>query len=252
MSSPVPYDISRLECPELTRLLDETNVCAQGLKIEQVPFGIGRMNPDRHPADLVGLDVHAPTIRFVDSLDGRQRIEAIAHELGHLLLVYRFGLGLVMRRRPRPGDREAVFKYCLSMNRDWFYLLGQIGNTTHHSILVDYLRTECGITSDLHLRLLEQNFSILAKEKDGDQESLYAKGIIAFEYERLIGTFGRMLNAFPQLDLFWKAYHSANEHFGSYRFPNIPTPSVHEENVLSFLEALGYPREDFVLWPQPS
>lgn len=87
MSSPVPYDISRLECFELKRLLDETNVYAQGLRIEKVPLAKGRMNPDRHPADVVGLNVHTPAIRFVDSSD----------ELAHFLVAYRFGLRLSRR-----------------------------------------------------------------------------------------------------------------------------------------------------------
>jgi hypothetical protein len=245
-----PYDISRLECSELKRLFDEANVYAQGLKIEIVPPGKGKKNPDRHPADLVGLNDNIPTIRIVDSLNRQQQIEAISHELVHLLLVYRFGMGLVTRRHPSPGDREAVLKYFFDMDKDWFFLLGQIGNTTHHLFLIDYLKKECGIESDIHGRLLHQNFCILASEVTGDVESLYAKGIIAFEYERLIGHVDRAIISIPQPQLFWRAYHAANERFGSYRFPNLPAPSIHAKNVFAFLRDLGYPVKEFVMWPE--
>ena len=119
------------------------------------------------------------------------------------------------------------------MHGDWFYLLGQIANTTHHLILADYLREEYGIESSLHLRLLDYNFHIIANDNSKDQESLYARGLIAFEYERLIGKIDRVLNPFGQPELFWKAYNSANEYFGRYRFQNVPDPSAYEETSLS-------------------
>ena len=249
MSTCWPYDINRLECSELKSLLDEANVYAQGLRIEQVSPEKGKMNPNKHPADLVGLNSHTPTIRIVGSLNRQQQIEAISHELVHLLLVYRFGLGLVTRRPPCPGDRDAVFKYSLDMGKDWFYLLGQVGNTTHHLFLIDYLKKECGIESDVHGRLLHKNFCILASEVAGDVESLYAKGLIGFEYERLIGRIDHVRGISDQSELFWRAYHSASKHFGGYRFPNVPDPSHHEENVLCFLHDLGYEINDFTFFP---
>jgi hypothetical protein len=56
------------------------------------------------------------------------------------------------------------------------------------------------------------------------------------------------MNPSCQPELFWKAYNSANEHFGRYRFPNVPGPSAYEENILSFLKDLGYEREDFTFF----
>ena len=207
------------------------------------------MKGEAHPAATIGLNVQDPIIRFVESLDRGQRIEAIAHELTHFILLYQFGLRLITRRRPSPGNREEVYKYFLDMNKDWFYLLGQIGNTTHHLLLIDYLKEKYGIPSDLHLRLLHHNFHIVANEWCKDQESLYAKGIIAFEYERLIGHVDRVIDPFGQGEPFWKAYQSAQKHFGGYGFGSIPTPSAHDESVLSFLEDLGYAKEDFVFFP---
>jgi hypothetical protein len=136
------------------------------------------------------------------------------------------------------------------MRGDWVYLLGQIANTLHHLILVDYLKKEYGIESSLHLRLLHHNFGIIANDNSGDKESLYAKGLIAFEYEKLIGKVDRVMNIFHQTESFWQAYHSAQKYFGRYGFQSIPTPSSYEENILSFLEALGYPRGDFMFLPR--
>jgi hypothetical protein len=243
------FDIQSLGSRELMKLLIETSSYVQGIKIEMVHERGNSRSDEAHPAFIVGVDVHKPTIQFVDCLDREQRVEAIAHEFGHLILLYRFGLGLIIRRRPRRGDGEDVFRYFMNMNRDWFYLLSQIGNTTHHLFLIDYLKREYGIESKIHRRLLRHNLSTLANEECKDMESLYAKGIIAFEYDRLIGNVGGILNPDSQPELFWKAYASANGHFGGYRFPNIPTPSNHEANAFSFLEDLGYKREDFTFFP---
>lgn len=211
--------------------------------------GRGLWSQEEHPATTIGLTYQNPTVQFVDSLDKGQRIEAIAHELAHLLLVYRDGLGVVGRRIPRHGDSEDVFRFFMSMRGDWVYLLGQITNTLHHLILVDYLKKEYGIESSLHLRLLHHNFGIIANDDSTDKESLYAKGLIAFEYEKLIGKVDRVMNIFHQTESFWQAYHSAQKHFGRYGYRSIPTSSSYEENILSFLEALGYQREDFRFFP---
>jgi hypothetical protein len=157
---------------------------------------------------------------------------------------------VVGRRIPRHGDSKDVFRFFMSMRGDWVYLLGQIANTLHHLILVDYLKKEYGIESSLHLRLLHHNFGIVANDNSGDKESLYAKGLIAFEYEKLIGKVDRVINIFCQTESFWEEYHSAHKHFGKYGFRSIPTSSSYEENILSFLEALGYQREDFMFFPE--
>jgi hypothetical protein len=112
------FDIHSLESEELTKLLVETSPYVKGINIEIVHKRKYSRSDEAHPASIVGVDVHKPTIRFVDCLDRQQRIEAIAHELGHLILLYRFGLRLILRRRPRRGDRDDVFRYFISMNRD--------------------------------------------------------------------------------------------------------------------------------------
>lgn len=243
------FDISSLESSELKGLYQHVLSYVPEVKIEIVHDPRGHCHTEKHPAATVGLNLRTPAIQFVDSLNREERIESVGHELAHFLLLYRHELGLPIRRRPRPGNGEDAFKYFMNMNKDWFYLLGQIGNTTHHVFLIDYLRKKRGIESNVHLRLLHHNFCLLLKGQGEDEESLFAKGIIAFEHERLIGGIGHVVRFSPQPDLFWRAYKSAGEHFGSYRFPDFPTPSTHQENILSFLEDLGYEREDFTFFP---
>jgi hypothetical protein len=239
------FEIESLESNDLNRLFHETSSYVQEIRIEIVHHTGRDSRGEEHPATTFAHTFEKPTIQFIESLNRAQRIEVIAHELLHLLLVYRFGLGVVGRRVPRCGSSDDVFRYFMSMRGDWVFLLGQISNTAHHIILTDYLRDEYGIESHLHLRLLHHNLRLLSKENSGDKESLYARGIITFEYEKLIGKIDRVMNPLGQPELFRKACNSANEHFGSYRFPNMPTPFVHEDNVLSFLKDLGYEREDF-------
>jgi hypothetical protein len=239
-----------LESEELQRLFYETTSYVQNIGIEVVATGRGHWSREEHPAATMGLTNQNPTILIVDSLDREQRIEAIAHELVHLLLVYRYGLGVIGRRIPRRGDSEDVFRFFMSMRGDWVYLLGQIANTVHHLILRDYLRKEYGIGSRLHLNLLHHNFQIIGNDNSEDKESLYARGLIAFEYETLIGKVDTVMNAYDQTGSFWKAFHLAQKYFGSYGLQSIPTASSFEEDTLSFLEALGYQRENFVFFPE--
>jgi hypothetical protein len=205
---------------------------------------------EAHPAATVGFDVYHPTIRFVDSLSREERIEVIAHEIAHLLLIHRYELGVIGRRIPRNGCHEDLFRFYISMNGDWVFLLGQIANTVHHLILGEYLKKEYGIESHFHFRLLHHNLSILLREGSSDKESLYAKGLIAFEYEKLIGKVDGIQNPSDQKDYFWKAYNMAQEHFGTYSFRSIPTPFNYEEDILSFLEELGYQGKDFLFLPK--
>lgn len=242
-------EIACLGSKELLRLFREVNSYAQGLKIEILSKKRRQPIGEAHPVTTVGLTHQTPLIQIVDSLGQGQKVEAIAHELAHLILVYRYGLGVIGRRIPRPGDSGDVFRFFMSMRGDWIYLLGQTANTVHHLILVDHLKKEYGIQSNLHLRLLHHNFGVIAKDYSRDKESLYAKGLIAFEYERLIGNMERVINIFCQTEFFWKAYHSAKKYFGRYDSRSIPAPLSYEENILSFLGVLGYLREDFIFFP---
>ena len=116
-------------------------------------------------------------------------------------------------------------------------------------VLIDYLKGEYGIDSRLHLYLLNHNFSLLLKDSPQGKESLYAAGIIAFEYEKLVGNVDRLIHFDRQKEFFRMSYQSAQEHFGKYHFQTIPTPSSYREDILSFLEDLGYEKQDFLFFP---
>ena len=243
-------DIHSLDSDALTKLYDEANSLISGIRIEILPANRADSARDRHPAATVGLPPETPTIQFSVSLDRISRIEAIAHELAHLLLMYRYGLGIIGRKVPRGRCNEDVFHYFMSMPGDWVFLLGQIANTAHHLILIDHLRNEYGIESHLHYRVLQHDTRSIANDNNKDKESVYAKGVIAFEYERLIGQFERIIQPSSQTESFWTAYHAAQECFGRYSYQSIPTSFTYEANILSFLEILGYARENFIFFPE--
>ena len=244
------FDISSLESEALQRLYHQTTSHVQNLRMEIISNKKDHWSRETHPAATIGLTVQNPTIQFANSLDREQRIEAVAHELVHLLFVYRYGMGVIGLRIPHFKNSQDIFNFFMSISGDWDYLLGQIANTVHHLILIDYLREEYGIESGLHLHLLQHNFRIIANDKSRDKESLYARGLIAFEYERLIGKVDRVINTFCQTEFFWKAYHLAQKYFGIHGIRSIPTPSAYEENILSFMEDLGYQRENFMFFPE--
>jgi len=244
------FDIACLESEALQRLFHETTSYVQNITIQMIADRKGNRSQEEHPATTIGLIVQRPVIQIADWLGEEERIEAIAHELAHLLLVYRSGLGVVGRRIPRPGDSEGVFRFFMSMKGDWIYLLGQIPNTAHHLILLDFLKQEYGIEDDLHTYLLHQNFRVAANDNARDRESQYGLGLVAFEYERLIGKFGRAIDMDDRSEFFWEAYRLAHKYFGRYDFRSTPTAVSYQEDILSFLEALGYPREDFIFFPE--
>jgi hypothetical protein len=74
-------------------------------------------------------------------------------------------------------------------------------------------------------------------------------GLVAFEYEKFVGRVDRVININCQTEFFWEAYHSAQKHFDKYRFRSIPVPSSYQEDIVSFLEDLGYERHGFIFFP---
>ena len=78
---------------------------------------------------------------------------------------------------------------------------------------------------------------------------MYARGLVAFEYEALIGQVNRVIALNSQSEYFRMAYRSAQEYFGAYSSSSIPTPRGYEQDILSLLETLGYRKEDFLFFP---
>jgi hypothetical protein len=244
------FDIHSLGSRVLMKVYHEANSLIPEIRVETVPGRRGDQMREESPAATIGLPLGIPTIQFADSLSRIERIEAIAHELVHLLLVYRYGLGLKIGRKiPCKGNSNDVFHYFMSVGENWEYLLAQLGNTVHHLVLIDYLKEKYGIESRLHLHLLHHNSRILAKDSRDDKELLCIKAIIAFEYEKLIGNVDRLINLDHQKEWFKKSYQSAQNHFGKYGFQTIPAPSSYQEDILSFLEDLGYQKQDFLFFP---
>jgi hypothetical protein len=243
------FDIHTLGSDVLTRLYHEVRSLTSGIRIEVVPSRRTDKTEETHPAVTAGLQLGTPTIQFSVSLDRSNRIEAIAHELVHLLLVYRYGLVVIGRKIPRRGSSEDVFHYFMSMPGDWRFLLGQIINTAHHLILIGYLRNEYGIENHLHCRLLQHNFDNITNHNDRDKESISAKGLIAFECEKLVGKVDRFINISSQTDFSWNAYQAAQKFFGGYSSESVPSPAAYKEDILSLLEDLGYQRKDFIFFP---
>ena len=250
MRSIVPFDIGELESEALMTLFGETTSHIQDIRIVRVTNGKRHPCQEEQPAMTLGITVRRPTIQFSDWLDREERIDAIGHELLHILLVYRHGLRMIDRKIPRLISNQDIFDYYLNLNRHWKYLLEQIVNTIHHQILIDYLKEGYGIGNDLQLTLLRHNFLIVSRSYYPDRESQYAKGLIAFEYEKRTAKVDQRLNLNRQSDFFWKAYHSAQEFFGAYTSRTIPSPSAYEEDVLGFLEDLGYQRRHFIFLPE--
>ena len=143
----VPFDIDSLESEAVVRLFREVKAYIRSVKIEMITSKKTFLSQEEHPAATIGMNVQTPTVLFVESLEREERVEAISHELGHLLLTYRFGLALVGIRIPRKRNNEEAFRYLSNLNKSWSYLLGQIPNTIHHLILIDYLTEEYGIES---------------------------------------------------------------------------------------------------------
>jgi hypothetical protein len=251
MSLEKTFDIHSLGSKALMKLYHQANSLIKEIRIETVPRRRSDYLSEDYPVATIGLPRGIPTIQFADSLSRMERIEAIAHELVHLLLVYRYGLGLTIGLKiPWCGHNGDAFLYFMSVGEKWEYLLGQLSNTAHHLVLIDYLKDKYGVESHLHLHLLHQHSSALAKESPNDKESLCARGVVAFEYEKLIGNVDRLIDLDHQTDWFRKSYQSAQNHFGKYSVQRIPTPFFYKEDILSFLEDLGYKREDFIFLPE--
>jgi hypothetical protein len=210
------------------------------IRIEIVHEGEKGLNKDGAPAQISNITTQCPIIEFVDSLERNHQIEAIAHELMHLFLIHRFGLRVIER-----NNKNIIL---FLDNKDWSFL-AQITNVTHHQILIGLLKEQYGIGSNLHLSSLRNNYPERENSSPTDREALYKKGLVAFEYEKLIGGIGIVMNLAQQAEPFQKAYHSALKHFGKYSFRAIPDRSSYETNIYSFIEDLGYQRKDFMFRP---
>lgn len=84
MSCGIPFNIHSLKSVELMKLYNLTASYNPKIGIEIICEGKHNLSINDIPSEV---DLCNHRIRFVDSLDIKQRIEAIAHELAHVLLV---------------------------------------------------------------------------------------------------------------------------------------------------------------------
>ena len=102
-----PFDIRSLGSEILMKLFHEANSLTPGIRIEIVPSKEA-MKRERISCPTIGLPLRKPTIQFTDWLS-RIEQEAVAHELVHLLLLYRYGLGVIGRKIPRTETATMSF-----------------------------------------------------------------------------------------------------------------------------------------------
>jgi hypothetical protein len=239
-------DIHSLDLEALTGLFEEVSSYVKNIKIEVASYPGRSDEAENNPAILIGVRQKKTAIRISDSLDRRQCVEAIAHELAHLLLIFRFGLSLVDHKSP--SDASLMSEDEMNQEKNWFFFLGQMTNTLHHLILVPYLKEVYGIGSELQLHLLKR--SCVPSLNINDQEPQPIGGLIAYEYKRLLGEGNPWIKLYGQSGDFQKALEAARRHFQRIGYPSIPSPSCYKENIFSFLEDLGYLREEFTLFPR--
>jgi hypothetical protein len=240
------FDIHSFESEALTGLFEEVSSYVQNIRIEVASYPRRSDEAENNPAILIGVRQKKTAIRIIDSLNRRQCVEAIAHELAHLLLIFRFGLSLVDHKSL--GDASLMSEDEINQEKNWFFFLGQMTNTLHHLILVPYLKEVYGIGSELQLHLLKR--SCVPSMDFNDQELQPIGGLIAYEYERLIGDGNPWIKLYGQSGDFQKALEAARRYFRKIGYPPIPSSSCYKKNIFSFLRDLGYLIEEFTLFPR--
>lgn len=218
MSCGKPFDIDQLKSLELMNLFDETARFISRIDIEIVPDQTHGLSREETPAHNIIDDSDDPSalIQFSNSLSRDEQIQAIAHEIAHLLLIFKHGLRI----------------------RDRFFAIleidpSEITNITHHLIFIELIKEEYKIESSLHLNLLRSNISEFLADKNSPR---HIKGIRAYEYERLVGKIDRAMDSTSSIE---KAFDSAQRYFYSYNSKNIPTPLSYVRDICSFLKDTG-------------
>jgi hypothetical protein len=217
------FNIENLDEPGLMKLYRDATGLGNLLGIEAVPDGTNDLSIDETPAELRSdNDGNKYSIYFLDELNRNDRIMAIGHELGHLLLINKYCL--------KPGIEPKVNLFIMNKK-----ILNIIQNVTHHLILVDLLWEWYRIRSNLHLSLLRKNMRDYVSNRTLGQED----GLELFEYKKLIGDPGNIITVNNQTESFQKAYESADTRFGKYSFKHVPPSNDYKKDVVSFLKDIG-------------
>ncbi len=220
------FNIESVDEPGLMRLYREATAYNNLLGIEAVSDEAHDLSLDRNPGELQSVnDSNKYVIYFVDKLNRNDRIMAVGHELGHLLLINKYYLKI-----------DPIL-YVLVRDEE---ILQAIQNVTHHLILVDLLREEYGIHSDLYLSLIRRNFGEYLSDTELMQE---VKALRVFEYEKLVGRVEDVATAGTQVKCFQKAYESTDTIFSKYGFKHMPPSNDYKEDIITFLKEIGQIRQ---------
>jgi len=150
----------------------------------------------------------------------------LAHEYGHLLLVYR---GLVS---PKSRFFEGIDEF----------LLATVGNAISHLDLVRLLRNEYALGSEEHFRVLRQGLAGLLEcaldPRDLSRIELVGTGVSLFDTVRGIPELGpEMAPALEANDAVALGYSAAESHLA--RVSYLQGAAEQEAGLTSFLEAVG-------------
>ncbi|NMD72748.1 hypothetical protein HHO41_21200 [Bacillus sp. DNRA2] len=173
-------------------------------------------------------------IYILDSLSKEERLEAEAHELGHLLVHYR-PPGLITM------DSIVMF------DEDMQVLIGEIDNAISHKLLIDELKIKYNISSGLHIRLMATSLEDIHAElknveTDKNTKLLHSIGVYLFDISRT--NKNALTRVFQKLQLnssVKHAYMAAQLHLTQIKLGQSQT--IQRQHVNRFMGDIGYQEE---------
>ncbi|AGK54066.1 hypothetical protein [Bacillus sp. 1NLA3E] len=173
-------------------------------------------------------------IFILESLSNEERLEAEAHELGHLLVYYR-PPGLITM------DSIVMF------DEDIHVLICRIDNAISHKLLIDELETNYNISSGLHIQLMETSLEDIRAEIRNlvarkNNKLLQAMGVYLFDIARTNMNASARVDQKLQLNTTVKhAFKSAQLHLSQIKLGQSQT--IQHQYVNKFMKAIGYQEE---------
>lgn len=189
---------------------------------DENPFGLSLENPAMVTKD--------EKIYILDGLPEEFKIQAVAHELGHLYLKY---LGLV----------QAEYPFDIGYPTSEDYLALELNNALSHQLLI-HLLERYDISSKLHLDLRASSLEhipqrILELRIDDDTTCLHGMGLALYDMEQTLPGFRSDIVELAQMDP--TVSHSFDQ--ASEYLPFIVPKLARDQQKMyieSFLKSLGY------------
>ena len=173
-------------------------------------------------------------IYILESLSNEERLEAEAHELGHLLVYYR-PPGLITM------DSIVMF------DEDIQVLICRIDNAISHKLLIDELETNYNISSGLHIQLMETSLADIRAEirnlvAGKNNELLHSMGVYLFDIARTNMNASARVDQKLQLNTTVKhVFKEAHLHLSQIKLGQSKT--IQRQYVNKFMKAIGYQEE---------